>query len=171
MPNRCAIYVRKSTEHGLDMEFNSLQNQEESCKAYIASQAFNGWQYHKTYTDAAISGGTMERPALKQMLDDMARGPDDADRQSQYDCSGVCNCLAVSHGIRKAWRFRTRCKVRTNIVAQFILLSESGLYAPRKSKQYFIRQRGVQYGRNLCHCATASILTCFMYCFLSYFVV
>lgn len=74
MPNRCAIYVRKSTEHGLDMEFNSLQNQEESCKAYIASQAFNGWQYHKTYTDAAISGGTMERPALKQMLDDMARG-------------------------------------------------------------------------------------------------
>lgn len=72
MPNRCAIYVRKSTEHGLDMEFNSLQNQEESCKAYIASQSFNGWQYYKTYTDAAISGGTMERPALKQMLDDMA---------------------------------------------------------------------------------------------------
>ena len=74
MPNRCAIYVRKSTEHGLDMEFNSLQNQEESCKAYIASQSFNGWQYYKTYTDAAISGGTMERPALKQMLDDMAHG-------------------------------------------------------------------------------------------------
>lgn len=71
---KCAVYVRKSTEHGLDMEFNSLQNQEESCKAYIASQAFNGWQYHKTYTDAAISGGTMERPALKQMLDDMAHG-------------------------------------------------------------------------------------------------
>ena len=74
MSNRCAIYVRKSTEHGLDMEFNSLQNQEESCKAYIASQSFNGWQYHKTYTDAAISGGTMDRPALKQMLDDMAHG-------------------------------------------------------------------------------------------------
>lgn len=74
MPNRCAIYVRKSTEHGLDMEFNSLQNQEEFCKAYIASQSFNGWQYYKTYTDAAISGGTMERPALKQMLDDMAHG-------------------------------------------------------------------------------------------------
>ena len=74
MPNRCAIYTRKSTEHGLDMEFNSLQNQEEACKAYIASQSFNGWQYCKTYSDAAISGGTMERPALKQMLDDMARG-------------------------------------------------------------------------------------------------
>lgn len=74
MPNRCAIYTRKSTEHGLDMEFNSLQNQEEACKAYIASQSFNGWQYCKTYSDAAISGGTMERPALKQMLDDMAHG-------------------------------------------------------------------------------------------------
>ena len=74
MTIKCAIYTRKSTEHGLDMEFNSLQNQEESCKAYIASQAFNGWQYYKTYSDAAISGGTMDRPALKQMLDDMAHG-------------------------------------------------------------------------------------------------
>ena len=74
MTVRCAIYTRKSTEHGLDMEFNSLQNQEEACKAYIASQSFNGWQYCKTYSDAAISGGTMERPALKQMLEDMAHG-------------------------------------------------------------------------------------------------
>lgn len=71
---KCAIYTRKSTEHGLEQEFNSLQNQEESCKAYIASQSFNGWQYYKTYSDAAISGGTMDRPALKQMLDDMAHG-------------------------------------------------------------------------------------------------
>ncbi|MBE6459451.1 MAG: recombinase family protein [Alphaproteobacteria bacterium] len=74
MTIKCAIYTRKSTEHGLDMEFNSLQNQEEACKAYIASQSFNGWQYCKTYSDAAISGGTMERPALKRMLDDMAHG-------------------------------------------------------------------------------------------------
>ena len=74
MTIKCAIYTRKSTEHGLDMEFNSLQNQEEACKAYIASQSFNGWQYYKTYSDAAISGGTMERPALKQMLYDMAHG-------------------------------------------------------------------------------------------------
>lgn len=74
MTIKCAVYTRKSTEHGLEQEFNSLQNQEESCKAYIASQSFNGWQYYKTYSDAAISGGTMERPALKQMLDDMAHG-------------------------------------------------------------------------------------------------
>lgn len=74
MTIKCAIYTRKSTEHGLEQEFNSLQNQEESCKAYISSQSFNGWQYYKTYSDAAISGGTMDRPALKQMLDDMAHG-------------------------------------------------------------------------------------------------
>ena len=67
----CAIYTRKSTEHGLDMEFNSLQNQEEACKAYILSQAFNQWEYYKTYSDGGISGGTMERPGLLQMLADI----------------------------------------------------------------------------------------------------
>ena len=71
---KCAVYVRKSTEHGLEQEFNSLLNQDEPCKAYIASQAFNNWEYVRTYTDAAISGGTMERPALKQMLDDISKG-------------------------------------------------------------------------------------------------
>ncbi|MDR1338023.1 MAG: recombinase family protein [Rickettsiales bacterium] len=71
---KCAIYVRKSTEHGLEQEFNSLHNQEDACKAYIASQAFNEWEFCKTYVDGGISGGTMERPALKQMLDDMSRG-------------------------------------------------------------------------------------------------
>ena len=71
---KCAVYVRKSTEHGLEQEFNSLDNQEQACRAYIASQAFNDWEYYKTYADGGISGGTMERPALKQMLNDMARG-------------------------------------------------------------------------------------------------
>jgi DNA invertase Pin-like site-specific DNA recombinase len=71
---KCAIYVRKSTEKGLELEFNSLHNQEEACRNYILSQAFQGWEYHKTYTDGGISGGTMDRPALKQMMDDMARG-------------------------------------------------------------------------------------------------
>ena len=74
MTIKCAIYTRKSTEHGLEQEFNSLQNQEESCKAYIASQSFNGWQYYKTYSDAAISGGTMERPGLQEMLSDITKG-------------------------------------------------------------------------------------------------
>lgn len=70
----CAVYVRKSTEKGLELEFNSLQNQEEACRSYILSQAFNNWEYYKTYTDGGISGGTMERPALKQMLEDIRKG-------------------------------------------------------------------------------------------------
>ena len=70
----CAIYTRKSTERGLDMEFNSLQNQEEACKAYILSQAFNGWEYTKTYSDGGISGGTMERPGLQALLNDIRAG-------------------------------------------------------------------------------------------------
>lgn len=70
----CAIYTRKSTEHGLDMEFNSLQNQEESCKAYILSQAFNGWEYTTTYSDGGISGGTMQRPGLQALLNDIRAG-------------------------------------------------------------------------------------------------
>lgn len=70
----CGIYVRKSTEKGLELEFNSLHNQEDACRSYIMSQAFNNWEYFKTYTDGGISGGTMERPALKQMLEDIRRG-------------------------------------------------------------------------------------------------
>ena len=70
----CAVYVRKSTEHGLEQEFNSLNNQEEACKAYIASQAFNGWGYYKTFADGGISGGTMERPSLQGMLGEVRAG-------------------------------------------------------------------------------------------------
>ena len=67
----CAIYTRKSTERGLEMEFNSLQNQEEACKAYILSQAFNGWEYYKTFEDGGIGGGTMERPGLQALLEEI----------------------------------------------------------------------------------------------------
>lgn len=70
---KCAVYVRKSTEHGLEQAFNSLDNQELSCKAYISSQAFNNWEYTKTYSDGGISGGTMERPGLQEMLSDIAK--------------------------------------------------------------------------------------------------
>lgn len=70
----CAIYVRKSSDRGLDQEFNSLDNQELACKSYIASQTFQGWEYTRTYGDAAISGGTMARPGLKEMLTDIRAG-------------------------------------------------------------------------------------------------
>lgn len=72
---RCAIYTRKSSEEGLEQDFNSLQAQREACEAYIASQKHEGWKVLPTaYDDGAYSGGTMERPALQQLLTDIAAG-------------------------------------------------------------------------------------------------
>ncbi len=73
---RCAIYTRKSTEEGLEQEFNSLDAQREACEAYIASQKHEGWigVAGPAMMTAAISGGTMERPALQRLLADIAAG-------------------------------------------------------------------------------------------------
>lgn len=72
---RCAIYTRKSTEHGLELEFNSLDAQREACEAYIKSQASEGWRLvSKRYDDPAYSGGNLERPALRQLLKDIDVG-------------------------------------------------------------------------------------------------
>ena len=69
---RCAVYTRKSTEEGLDQEFNSLDAQREACVAYIASQVGLGWKLVPDhYDDGGISGGTMERPALQRLLQDI----------------------------------------------------------------------------------------------------
>jgi len=69
---RCAVYTRKSTEEGLDQEFNSLDAQREACVAFISSQAGMGWRLVADhYDDGGISGGTMERPALKRLLQDI----------------------------------------------------------------------------------------------------
>ena len=69
---RCAIYTRKSSEEGLEQDFNSLHAQREACEAYIASQKHEGWKLISTsYDDGGISGGTMERPALQQLLADI----------------------------------------------------------------------------------------------------
>ena len=58
---RCAIYTRKSSEEGLDMEFNSLDAQREACEAYIASQRAEGWAcLRERYDDGGVSGGTLE---------------------------------------------------------------------------------------------------------------
>ncbi len=72
---RCAIYTRKSTEEGLEQEFNSLQAQREACEAYIKSQKHENWQLLLTeYDDGGYSGGNMERPALKRLLQDVQNG-------------------------------------------------------------------------------------------------
>jgi site-specific DNA recombinase len=72
---RCAVYTRKSSEEGLDMEFNSLDAQREACEAYIASQKPEGWVLvNDRYDDGGVSGGTLDRPALQRLLADIERG-------------------------------------------------------------------------------------------------
>ena len=72
---RCAIYTRKSSEEGLEQDFNSLHAQREACEAFIKSQAGEGWRLVKTaYDDGGLSGGTMERPALQRLLYDINQG-------------------------------------------------------------------------------------------------
>jgi site-specific DNA recombinase len=69
---RCAIYTRVSTEHGLEQEFNSLDNQREASEAYVKSQAHEGWRcLPALYDDGGFSGGSMERPALQRLLSDI----------------------------------------------------------------------------------------------------
>jgi site-specific DNA recombinase len=69
---RCAIYTRVSTENGLEQEFNSLDNQREASEAYIKSQAHEGWKLIRDrYDDGGFSGGSMDRPALAKLLDDV----------------------------------------------------------------------------------------------------
>src|SRR5215207_9087775 len=68
----CAIYTRKSTEHNLDLEFNSLDAQREACEAYIKSQAHEGWRLvPDRYDDGGLSGASLDRPALQTLLNDV----------------------------------------------------------------------------------------------------
>jgi site-specific DNA recombinase len=72
---RCAVYTRKSSEEGLDMEFNSLDAQREACEAYIASQKPEGWMLHEGhYDDGGVSGATLDRPGLKSLIADIESG-------------------------------------------------------------------------------------------------
>ncbi len=77
--SRCAIYTRKSTEEGLEQEFNSLDAQRESAEAFVRSQAGEGWTVlPDRYDDGGFTGGNMERPALKRLLADVEAGRVDA---------------------------------------------------------------------------------------------
>src|SRR5271166_1160141 len=72
---RCAVYTRKSSEEGLEQAFNSLHAQREACEAFIRSQQGEGWRVIETgYDDGGLSGGTLERPALKRLLADIGNG-------------------------------------------------------------------------------------------------
>jgi site-specific DNA recombinase len=72
---RCAVYTRKSSEEGLEQEFNSLHAQREACEAFVRSQRHEGWAcLPQAYDDGGISGATMDRPALQQLLADIGQG-------------------------------------------------------------------------------------------------
>jgi DNA invertase Pin-like site-specific DNA recombinase len=72
---RCAIYTRKSTEEGLDMDYNSLDAQRDACHAYIASQKSEGWvALRDAYDDGGFSGGTLNRPSVQRLLEDVREG-------------------------------------------------------------------------------------------------
>ena len=71
----CAIYTRKSSDEGLDSDFNTLDAQRESCEAYITSQKAEGWCLVKTpYNDGGFSGGNMDRPGLQALISDIKKG-------------------------------------------------------------------------------------------------
>ena len=72
---RCAIYTRKSSEEGLEQEFNSLDAQRESAEAYIKSQQHEGWQLvPRQYDDGGFTGANMDRPALQRLMADIESG-------------------------------------------------------------------------------------------------
>ena len=72
---RCAIYTRKSSEEGLEQDYNSLLAQREACEAFISSQRHEGWVgLRAAYDDGGFSGATMDRPALQRLLSDIAAG-------------------------------------------------------------------------------------------------
>jgi hypothetical protein len=102
-PVRCAIYTRKSTEHGLELEFNSLDAQRDACESYIKSQASQGWRaLPQHYDDPAYSGGNLDRPALQQLLKDIDGG--------RIDVIVVYKIDPIAGGLRQAGR-GLRCQV------------------------------------------------------------
>jgi DNA invertase Pin-like site-specific DNA recombinase len=95
---RCAVYTRKSTDEGLDKEFNTLDAQREACEAYVASQRAEGWTLVRDrYDDGGFSGGTLDRPALKRLLADIEQ--DLVDVIVVYKIDRLSRSLIVSHPV------------------------------------------------------------------------
>ena len=120
---RCAIYTRKSTEEGLDQEFNSLDAQRESAEAYISSQKEAGWKLvPDRYDDGGFSGGNLERPALRRLLDDVEAG--------RVDCVLVYKVDRLSRSLldfaRLMDRFDRRSVSFVSVTQQFNTTSSLG---------------------------------------------
>ena len=99
---RCAIYTRKSSDEGLDQEFNSLDAQRESAEAFIASQKAEGWTaLASRYDDGGYSGGSMERPALERLLCDIDEGKIDC--VVVYKVDRLARIIHARFGVMLVW--------------------------------------------------------------------
>jgi DNA invertase Pin-like site-specific DNA recombinase len=97
---RCAVYTRKSTEEGLDMEFNSLDAQREACESYVASQKAEGWLLvPDCYDDGGFSGGTLERAALQRLTADI-----EARRVDVVVVYKIGSAVTIADGFRETGR-------------------------------------------------------------------
>ena len=95
---RCAIYTRKSSEDGLEQEFNSLDAQREACAAYVLSQKAEGWVLlPEHYDDGGLSGGTLERPALQKLLQAVDDGL--VDQIVVYKIDRLTRSLRLGHPV------------------------------------------------------------------------
>lgn len=91
-PKRCAIYCRKSTDHGMDQQYTSIDAQSDSCRNYIAAHAAEGWVVSGVYADVAVSGATLDRPEMKRLLADVEAG--------RIDCIVTYKLDRVSRSVR-----------------------------------------------------------------------
>jgi DNA invertase Pin-like site-specific DNA recombinase len=132
---RCAVYTRKSSEEGLEQEFNSLHAQREACEAYIASQPSEGWVLVRDqYDDGGISGGTLERPGLKRLLEDIEDGLVDVvvvykiDRLSR-SLADFAKLVEVfdRNGVTFVSVSRTSCPCRAISRAQWCALAQASI--------------------------------------------
>ena len=128
---RCAIYTRKSSEEGLEQDFNSLHAQREACESFIRSQHGEGWRALKThYDDGGLSGTTMDRPALQSLLEDI--------RQKLVDVVVVYTAKDFPLLSFAVWADRSpSCESETAIGARTRFLGPSRLprRVPRKSRE------------------------------------
>jgi len=157
---RCAIYTRKSTERGLEQEFNSLDAQRESAEAYIASQKHEGWVcLPERYDDGGFSGGSMERPALQRLLSEIEAGRVDAvvvyklDRLSRslLDFSRIMETLdrhrVAFVSVTEAFNTKTSMgRMVLNMLASFAQFEREQISDRTRDKMSAARRRGKWVG-------------------------
>ena len=157
---RCAIYTRKSTERGLEQEFNSLDAQREAAEAYIASQKHEGWvALPERYDDGGFSGGSMDRPALRRLLVEIEAGRVDAivvyklDRLSRslLDFSRIMETLDLARvafvSVTEAFNTKTSMgRMVLNVLASFAQFEREQISDRTKDKMSAARRKGKWVG-------------------------